>query len=158
MTPRTARAIATGTLVVGALDLLDAVVFFGLRGARPDRILQSIAAGVLGPASFQGGAATALLGLALHFVIAFGIVMVYFIAAGWFPFLVRRPIVHGAWYGVVAYLVMNFVVIPLSNAAAGPRSVAVVVNGLLIHILGVGIPAAWFASRARRPASGSGGQ
>lgn len=148
---RSARALATGTLVVGALDLFDAVVFFGLRGARPDRILQSIAAGVLGPASFQGGAATALLGLVLHFVIAFGIVMGYFVAAGLFPLLVRRPLVHGAWYGVVAYLVMNYVVIPLSNAAVAPPTIPVVVNGVLIHVLGVGIPAAWFASRARRP-------
>lgn len=143
------RAIATGTLVVGALDLLDAVVFFGLRGARPDRILQSIAAGLLGPAAFQGGAATALLGLVLHFMIAFGIVLAYFIAAGRLAFLVRRPVVHGVWYGIVVYLAMNLVVIPLSNAGAGPRSLPVILNGVLIHIFGVGLPAAWFASRGR---------
>jgi len=34
------------------------------------RILQSVAAGLLGDASFEGGAATAALGLALHFLIA----------------------------------------------------------------------------------------
>jgi hypothetical protein len=50
------QAIVYGTLVVGTLDGLDAVVFFGLRnGARPVRIFQSIASGRLGRATYQGG-------------------------------------------------------------------------------------------------------
>ena len=61
------RANLYGTLVVGALDLIDAIVFFGLRGVRPIRTFQSIAAGLLGRAAFQGGLATALLGAFLHF-------------------------------------------------------------------------------------------
>jgi len=30
-----------GTLVVGAIDLIDAIVFFGLRGVRPIRIFNT---------------------------------------------------------------------------------------------------------------------
>jgi hypothetical protein len=52
-------------LVVGALDAIDAVVFFGLRGVTPIRIAHSIAAGLLGRAAFQGGLATAALGVGL---------------------------------------------------------------------------------------------
>jgi hypothetical protein len=69
------RAIAYGALVVGALDLLDALIFFRLRGAAPIRICQSIAAGLLGRAAFQGGAATAVRGVAVHFFIATCIVV-----------------------------------------------------------------------------------
>src|SRR5262245_41350424 len=72
------ESILYGGLVVGALDALDAIVFFGFRGATPTRIFQSIAAGLLGRASFQGGMRAALLGVAIHFFIAFCIVATYY--------------------------------------------------------------------------------
>src|SRR5215468_3542340 len=61
-----AEAVVYGGLVVGALDAIDAVVFFGLRGATPVRVFQGIAAGLLGRATLEGGLRTALLGLAIH--------------------------------------------------------------------------------------------
>jgi hypothetical protein len=147
------RALIAGGLLVGILDILDAFIFFGLRsGASPVRILQSIAAGVLGRDAFQGGLGTAALGLFLHFVIAFLIVLVYYVASGWLRALVRRPIAWGLLYGVVAYAVMSFVVVPLSSAGAGVRLPAwpVLANGVLIHALGVGVPSALAARAARR--------
>jgi hypothetical protein len=48
---------------------------------------------------------------------------------------------------------MNYIVLPLSAAGgAGPGSMAVVLNGLLIHALGVGLPAALVARAAAAPA------
>lgn len=150
MTP--ARAIATGGLVVGTLDILDAFIFFWLRsGVRPTRILHSIAAGLVGrDAAIAGGAATAALGLALHFVIAFSIVTAAYAVARGAPALVRRPFLAGPIYGLIVYAVMNYIVIPLSAAAGagGVPPMPILVNGLLIHIFGVGIPAAWFAREA----------
>jgi hypothetical protein len=141
------RAILFGTLAVGVLDLADALVFFGLRGARPIRIFQSIAAGLLGRASFSGGVPTALLGVILHFFIAFLIVTTCVVASRWVPFLRTRPIVSGAFYGIGVYLVMNLAVLPLS-AAGKPTFVPVVVlNGVLIHMFGVGVPSC-LAARA----------
>src|SRR5262249_4395520 len=60
--------ILLATAVVAAADLADAIiVWVGVfqRSTVP-RILQSIAAGLLGPATYRGGTATALLGLGLH--------------------------------------------------------------------------------------------
>jgi uncharacterized membrane protein (GlpM family) len=152
MTPR--KALALGTIVVGTLDILDALVFFGLRGVQPIRIFQSIAAGLLGRESFGGGLATALLGGLLHYFIAFGIVGVYFVASRRAPALTRHAVVLGMLYGVVVYFVMNYVVIPLSAASGGQFSLPVFVNGILIHIFGVGLPAALFARAAARPEAG----
>ena len=146
------RALVVGTLAVGVLDILDAFVFFGLRsGALPIRILQSIASGVLGRAAYQGGIPAAMLGLFLHFVIAFGVVTVYLVATRLIPALNRRPVVYGVIYGVAVYAVMNLIVIPMSAAAvgAGPTPLVVRVNGVLIHMLGVGLPAALVAARVR---------
>lgn len=150
------RAILYGGLVVGALDLLDAFVFFGLRsGARPIGILHSIAAGAIGrDAARAGGIPTAALGVLLHFTIAFIIAATYVVASRLLPVLRKRWVVSGLAFGVIAYFVMTFVVVPLSNAGPGRITFAlpvapVLINGLAIHAFGVGMPAAFFASRVR---------
>lgn len=146
------RAILYGTLLVALLDGLDAIVFFYVRsGATPDRIFQGIAAGLLGrTAAAQGGAATVLLGVALHVVVALGVVTVFVAASRRLRVLTSRPVVAGILYGLAVYAVMNYVVIPMS--AIGPRTAttppAVLANGLLIHIFGVGLPSAFVARAA----------
>jgi len=146
------RALLLGTLAVGILDGLDAVIFFYLRnGVTPDRIFKSIAAGLLGAvAARQGGSGTVLLGVALHFFIAFMVVLVFMLASQRLPFLTRRPITSGVLYGIGVYLVMNFIVIPLSAAGSGRMILPVVINGVLIHMFGVGLPASLAARAARR--------
>ena len=145
------RALLVGTLTVGILDILDAIVFFGLRGAPPIRILQSIAAGVLGRASFAGGWSTAALGLALHFFIAFVIVVVFLAASRLLPVLTRHAVAAGLIYGIAAYLVMTFVVVPASAAGGGGAPAwPVAINGVLIHMFGVGLPASLAARAAAR--------
>ncbi len=150
----TTRALLYGTLAVGILDALDAVVFFGLRGVQPIRIFQSIASGLLGRAAFSGGLAAALLGAALHFFIAFIIVAIFLVASRWLPVLVQKPILSGILYGIGAYLVMQYIVLPLSAAATGRFSWPVFTNGMLIHMFGVGLPASLLAhAAARTPAT-----
>ena len=43
---------------------------------------------------------------------------------------------------------MNLVVLPLSAAGRGRTATAVIVNGVLIHMLGVGVPSAVSARAA----------
>jgi hypothetical protein len=143
----TSRALLYGTLMVGTLDALDAIVFFGLRGVSPIRIFQSISSGLLGRAAFTGGIPTAALGAGLHYFIAFTIVAVFLFASRRWPALVRAPILSGVLYGIAAYFVMQYVVIPLSAAATGRFSWPVFINGILIHIFGVGLPASLVAAR-----------
>jgi uncharacterized membrane protein YagU involved in acid resistance len=135
---------------VGILDGLDAVAFFGLRGASPVRVFQGVAAGLLGrEAAVQGGVATSLLGLALHFFIAFAVFVAYFLASRWMPLLTRKPVLCGMLYGVAVFFFMNHVVVPLS--AIGPGrfpSLPVLLNGVIGHALLVGLPAALVARRA----------
>ncbi|HEY0144139.1 MAG TPA: hypothetical protein VGF48_24850 [Thermoanaerobaculia bacterium] len=136
------RAFLLGGSIVAILDGLDAVLFFGARGVAPHRIAQAIASGVLGRDAFRGGTGTIALGIALHFLIAFAIVAIYHLAATRFAILRERPVLCGMVYGLLAYVVMNEIVLPLSAAATGPRPWPVLLNGLLIHALGVGLPAA----------------
>jgi hypothetical protein len=89
----------------------------------------------------------------MHFVVAAGIVLTCYLAARAMPRLVRTPVAAGAAFGIAAWLVMQFVVIPLSAAAQGSRSAPVVINGILIHVFGVGIPSV-LAVRAALMAEG----
>jgi hypothetical protein len=145
------RALLYGTLVAGTLDALDAIVFFGLRsGATPLGIFRGIAAGLVGPSARSGGLPTALLGVALHYFIAFGIVATFFVASRYIRILRRAPVWAGLLYGIAAYVVMNVVVLPLSAIGRGglswpPVVNAVLINGVLIHMFGVGLPSSLFA-------------
>jgi hypothetical protein len=147
--PRAFDTIVYGGLAVGVLDALDAVIFFGLRnGTSPIHIFQHIASGLLGRASFDGGLATAMLGLGLHFLIAFMIAAVYYRASLSIPMLIRQPVISGLIYGVVVYFVMSYIVVPLSAAPQGRFSLAPFLNGVIGHALLVGLPVALFARRS----------
>lgn len=150
------QAILFGALTVAVLDIADAFIFYAFYGASPVRILQSIAVGVLGPTSYQGGAATAVLGAALHCFISLSIVTVFYVVATRMPILTRRPWVSGPIYGVLVYATMYLVVLPLSRVGMPHfKHVAPVLDEILIHIFGVGIPAALFV-RAAGPGSANG--
>ena len=143
---RSGHPIVYGTVVVGTLDALDAIIFFGLRsGTTPMRIGQSVAGGVFGRRSFQMGLHSAALGWMLHFLIAFLIVAIFYGLSRLMPFMRKQWLMSGIVYGIAAYFVMNDVVLPLSAAGRGAFVLPVFVNGILIHAFGVGLPAAWFA-------------
>lgn len=139
---RALRATLAGGLAAGILDILAAFLVYGLRGAPPVRILQSISSGLFGRAAFQGGLTTAALGLALHFLIALTAALVYYIASLSMPMLVRRPLTFGAVYGIAVYAFMNFVVVPLSAVPRGPFSPRLAAIILVVHVVCVGMPIA----------------
>jgi hypothetical protein len=141
------QAIVYGTLAVGVLDGLAAIISAGLRGTAPPRLFQSIAFGLLGRDTFSGGAATALLGLGLHFIVALGVVSTYLAASRVLPVLAQRPLLLGMLYGIAAFFVMNYVVIPLSVIGRVVVQWPGAIQGLLIHALIVGPPAAMAAAK-----------
>jgi hypothetical protein len=145
---RTKGAVLAG-LAGGAADILTAFVIY--RPATPERILQSVASGLLGPASFQGGWTSAAIGLVAHFVIAIIFGVMFVIAAGQAPVLLRRPVLSGLSFGVFVYGVMNAIVVPLSMAPARPAPPADMIGlGLMAHAF-FGIALAFVAARLLRP-------
>jgi hypothetical protein len=142
--------LCVAALVAGSCDIAFATGYsYARAGVAPSRVLKFVASGALGPAALQGGAGMAALGLGFHYFNAFLITAIFFAAAAWRPALVRRPLPVGLLYGVVIYLVMNFVVIPLSRI--GPRSgraTLTVVSELLVHMFLIGLPMALAARRA----------
>lgn len=143
------RFVLAGGLLAGALDITYAWLFWWLEaGVRPSRIFQSVAAGLLGRASFSGGARTAALGLALHFFIALSMSVTYYLVAARWPLLWRRPLLWGAGYGLLLYVIMNYVVVPLSAAGPGSKDPLWIALSVVVHVVLIGIPIALFTRRA----------
>ena len=150
--PRALDTILYGGLAVGILDGLFALIFYGLiLGAKPLRIFQSVASGLLGRASYEGGVPTFLLGVLLHFVVATCIAAVYYVASLKLPVLIHHPVICGLIYGLIAYLVMNYVVIPLSAIGSRPSpSLRVFLPAFIGHAFLVGLPIALLAQRSAK--------
>ena len=158
-----ARAIDTiglGGSTAGVFDILDAIVTTRLNGGTATRVLQSIASGVLGRASYDGGFASAALGLGLHFFIATCAATVFFLASRKLPVLLERPLVFGPLFGLAVWAFMYQVVLPLTFGR--PYTVPALpqlANQLGIHMLGVGLPialiAAWSARQGGADLSGA---
>lgn len=142
-------AILIGGAIAGACDITYAITFWAFRGVPATRVLQSVASGLLGAPAFNGGLATAALGLALHFVIAFSAATIFYIAARAIPILTRRAVLSGILYGLAIYAAMNLVVLPLS---AFPRKVTfpllATTTGLFVHMFFIGLPISLAVRRA----------
>ena len=131
-----------GGLIAGTMDITAALVVYGHYGLTPIRLLQDIAAGLLGVRAFEGGLPTALLGLLCHFVVAFGAAAVFFLASRSLSFLIQHAVLSGVLYGVAVYFFMNRIVVPLSAARKYPFSLKMMVIGVVIHIFCIGLPIA----------------
>ena len=152
--PRAFDTILYGGLVVGIFDMLFAFTFYGLiLGAPPLRIFQSVAAGLLGrAAAYEGGVKTFVLGILLHFVVASCIAAVYYLASRTLPVLIRHPIISGLMYGMIAYLGMNYIVVPLSaiGRRTGPLRVPIFLTEIVGHAFLVGLPLGLLARRSAK--------
>lgn len=145
------QPIFWGGLVAGTLDICAAFLTAWLRaGVRPTGVLHFVASGLLGPAAFQGGTRTAIIGLALHFLIATIWTVVFYVASRKLLFLIERPIQFGLIYGIAVYLFMTFVVVPLSRVTPRPATISGRTIGLLTIMFCVGLPIALIVRRFSR--------
>jgi hypothetical protein len=140
--PKAFLPIFIGGLVAGSLDLTSAFIIYG------SGVPRVIAGGLLGPKAFQGGSATYVLGIGLHFFIAFSAAVVYYTASRRLEFLKEHALVCGLFYGIAVYLVMNLIVLPLSALhARDPLEFVELIRGLLVHMFCVGLPISFSVRR-----------
>jgi|CXWL01.1.fsa_nt_gi uncharacterized membrane protein YagU involved in acid resistance len=146
-------AIVLGGLIAGALDIGYACAHYWLvYEVPPQRIFQSVAAGMMGrEAATGGGWSSAAFGLTMHFVLT-TIMAAFFVAwTRMVPDLNRWPLLSGVTYGLGIFALMQFVVLPLSAVEGGNHPEGqFLVGGLLIHAFGVGLPIALIAKRFAR--------
>lgn len=138
-------AIGVGGLIAGVVDLTQASILFGWS------IPLAIAAGLLGPRAFQGGAGTFVLGVFLHFFIAGSVTAIYYGVSRKLRFMTEHPLVCGLFYGMAVENVMNLIVLPLSALhARGPYRLHDLILGLAVHAVTIGLPVSYSVRKFAR--------
>jgi hypothetical protein len=144
-----ARTIALATLVAGALDILFAIVLTLSHGRDPAAMLRYVASGPFPPATDLGATGSAL-GLLTHFVLMAIMAALFVLAARQWPSLLDRPIQSGVLYGLVTYVAMNWIVVPLRFDTPLPPPPVAIATQLFAHIALVGLPIALITVRYMR--------
>jgi uncharacterized membrane protein YagU involved in acid resistance len=128
-----AFAILVGGGIAATFDIIYAIVYSWIRASVPPIvIMQSVASGLLGQRAYEGGEATALLGLGLHYSMGFIIAAIFWFASRRLKFMTERAVLAGLLYGVCVYFVMNFIVLPLS---ALPTPITHTLDRMAINIV-----------------------
>ena len=148
MTSRTLTAILKGGLIAASVDIVAASLI-NLRSV--PFILHTVAGGLIAERAFTGGAATAFLGLLLQEAMGIIIAAIYVLAAERWPTLRQRWNAWGLAYGAVIFLVMNFVVLPLSAWRVIPKFSPLSFAGNLAAMFLFGLIVAFFARDTERP-------
>ena len=95
----------------------------------------------MGNAAFAGGPATAVLGLVLDFLMTTIMAGVFILSADRIPLLRRYVIPGSLLYGFGVFIVMNFIVLPLSAAPPLPAPpMWLFIEIILEHVLLIGLP------------------
>lgn len=129
--------------IIGLLHIIIQIwIVFGLRFKFGFiNSLQYIASGALGKYAFTGGILTAVIGAILEFIMTI-------IIAGIFIFIVGRIslprgyiIVSSLLYGIGVFLVMNYIILPLSAAPKLPAPPTwLFIEIILEHMLLIALP------------------
>ena len=86
------------------------------------------------------------MGLTIHFFIAFTVVSIFYLASCKIHFLTKRPFISGISFGIVVYLVMYWIVLPIAFPTFRHR-LSNELLALAIHIGLIGLPTAFIVSR-----------
>ncbi len=140
------KPIAIATAVAGTLDILFAMILTVFFGREIGNMLRYVGSGPF-PQATEMGTNGAILGLLVHFALMAIMAAVYVIAAQRMPAVLQRPIQWGVLYGLVTYVVMNWLIVPMRFDTPLPPSALSIATQLFAHILLVGIPIALNTAR-----------
>ncbi|PZV33858.1 hypothetical protein [Mesorhizobium kowhaii] len=145
MGPDLLSAVLIGGMVAGILDI-GAAAAINRKG--PLAILRGIASGLLGPKALKGGALASASGFLLQLAMSVVIAAIYGLASLWLPILARMWIATGLAYGVGVFVVMTYIVVPLSVAPSRPLPGISKIAKDLLAMLGFGLIIAYAVHRA----------
>jgi hypothetical protein len=141
-------ALLLTSLLTGTLDATGATISFLLKGNHgPEKIWRFVASGVFGKPALSGGADMVIYGLFFHFFIAFMCTLVFFLLYPRIPALARHKYLAAIGCALVAWVVTNLVIVPLSHAPHGPIHLDQALIGFGVLILAIGLPISLLAHR-----------
>jgi hypothetical protein len=138
------KAIVLTGLLAGTLDITSAML---INQVYPLPIGRFIATGILGREALSGGVGMGIFGLFLHYVIAFIWTIIFFIAYPRLNILSRNKVIVGLAYGIVVWIGMNLIVVPVSNVPNRPMQLKGALIGASVLMVMIGLPISIMAHR-----------
>jgi len=136
--------VLTGSLA-GTLDAIAAIVVYQ---AKPVSLFQFIASGAFGAGkAFSGGLTMAFWGILFHYIIAFSWTIIFFFMYPVFLIMRKNKYITGLLYGIVVWIMMNLVVLPLTQISQGPFNIRSALIGASILMVAVGLPISLLTNR-----------
>lgn len=147
------QALLLTGLIAGTLDALGAIISYTLHGGhQPARIFRFIASGAFGKQATSGGTDMVVYGVLFHYFIAFCFTTVFFLLYPRLSFPRRYPWLTGIAYGLIIWLIMNLIVVPLSHIGYHPFNLSGALIGMGILMVAIGLPVSFLARAWLRPA------
>ncbi len=143
------KAILITGLIVGVLDAMAASVYsYVLFGSTPDKVFRYVASGFFGKEALSGGMSIAAWGLFFHFTVAMGWTALFYFLYPKISFFSSSKYISGIGYGIFIWLMMNFVVIPLSNVPPSTFHFTIRTAIMIgIHMFIIGVTISYLANR-----------
>lgn len=142
------KAIALTGFIAGTLDIAAAsLMYFMNSGKGPMNVLLYIASGIVGSSAFTGGWPMALLGLLLHFAIAYSFTVLLFVLYPKISRVVKNDFVMALLFGLTIWTIMNLIVLPLSGVPKSDFNLGGAIKGAIVLVLAVGVPISLSARR-----------
>lgn len=143
-------SILAGGFTAGFIDIVYPTTRAVMAGNSPLSPWLGVAGGLLGPSAREGGAGIALLGIFLHLLICVSAAFVFYFIVRKLPWFVKQWLLAGVAFGLGFLLVMNYVILPLSQIGRPLYVGAGFAWAIVSHVLMIGLPIAFFVTRGIR--------
>lgn len=142
------RAIILTGLLAGTLDITAATIqFYLVTGKGPEVILRYIAGALFGAEVVNNQPVMPIIGLVMHYCIAMTFTAFYYWVYPRMAYLGKKWWVNGIVYGLLVWIVMNVLLVPLTRIGHRPFHLNNVLIGAGILVICIGIPIAYFSHR-----------
>jgi len=131
-------------LLTGTLDAIAAIIDNWKIPAA--FIFKYIASGVFGKAAFAGGPNMVLWGVLFHYLISFLFTTAFFLLHPMFYSWFRNKLVTAIFYGLITWVVMNVIVLPLTNIPPQHFQLIPGLTACGILIVCIGVPVSFIAT------------
>lgn len=137
-------AILVTWLIAGTLDGLAAVLF---NIHNPLRVFIFIASAIFGKVAYGGGIQIIVLGIVFHYLIAYIFTTFWFTLFPYIKKYLKNTYLIAAIYGLLTWVIMNLVIVPLSRLPKTAFHINGVAIGIIILMICIGLPIALMANK-----------
>ncbi len=143
------KKVSVAGFIVGSLDIIAAFIdaWFSFR-LTPGEILNSIAGAAIGHENAKGGFQMLLLGLLIHFFIAYSFTFLFYLCYPGLRSFFKNNIVIGVLYGLFIWAFMRFIILPaFSQIHFHTFKITEAIKPMLILTGAIGIPLSFMMNR-----------